>query len=132
MPIAMNDVDYRVWETQQGGNPVRVGGRLLFPSGARCDDWAMHREPPPADPVALADRKRAYLTARLDQVDRDVQHLDAALRGLGQPFKWPVARYGDPPEPASDGRVALAWLQAEADRLRRELAALEVQPTPGG
>jgi hypothetical protein len=121
----MNDVDYRLWEAQQGGNPVRIGGRLLFPSGARCDDWAMVREPPPADPAALADRRRAYLEARLNQVDMDTRSLDAALRGLGQPFKWPTARYGDPPEPKADGKKALAWLQAEAERLRAELATLE-------
>lgn len=124
------------WAARQGGGAVRDGNRLLYPSGARCDQTDSVREEPPGDPKTLARRRRDYYRLKFARTEADLDALRAALRGVGYPFKWPEDRYGPAPAPAGDGKAAERFLAALAASERDQLAALEREfaaaPWPAG
>jgi hypothetical protein len=127
---------HRDFVKRHGGNPVTPlmsngfpGGWTLLPSGACVSGDDAVREEPPADPHACLKRRRRYHSERLKRTLKNLQHLEASLRGFAQPFKWPLF-YAYTPTTPDDAAAYLTKLreedEAEIARIDAELGTVPV------
>lgn len=124
MPLVLIE-SFEEFSRRHGGNPVSTGHRLVFPTGAQCDDMeGSQRWEPPADATALLHARKKYVSARLRQAEGEFHQTQSAFSEQAAL----AATYGsNVPPPPFDSKEILLGLKATGHTLRNELKEIEVQ-----
>ncbi len=73
---------YDEFKRENGGHPIRVGDRILFATGAFCNDYGIQAEPP-QDDVARLVLQKEYWTERLARAESDFYETKETLNNFG-------------------------------------------------
>ena len=122
MPMMMIE-SFDEFAARNGGSPLEVGGRLLFPTGAQSDLRNYMRQEPPADPYRRLRLQHAYYQERLRRAE---DHFEAERHAASQQASY-AARNSDLPGITEHTIERLKELKAHAKRCRKDFEKIDAE-----